>query len=736
MARENGALKILLLVLPLAVVVPRGARAQSPSVVAGNTSALDEAKLLNAEVVRLYHEGKYAQATPPAERALALREGALGQEHPLVATSLHNLAGLYDEQGAYAKAESLFLRALRIREMALGPKHPAVAQSLTNLAELYNAQGAYAKAEPLFERAALVHEHQLGTLLVTLSEPRKRQMLARVRSEVEMLASFHAQDVPGDATALRLALTVALQRKGRVLDELAGDRAALRRNLTPALQAEFDVLTSRQAKLAALREVAHPEQAEAVRALAEEVEQGEVELSRKSFTFQAQIKPLTIERVQTMLSKDAALVEFVRYRRFDPTNAADSWKEAHYVAYMLRREGPLQWVSLGKATPLEKAVQTARRALLERDDEGHLLAPADEARRLLRALDALVFAPVRKLLGDVPHLLLAPDGVLHTVPFEALVDEQGHYLLERSLVTYLGSGRDLLRMGERPPSRSGPLVLAPDYGLGDTFPPLRGAIAEAEAVRKLFPQAQPLLGADATRQALLAVHGPHFALLSTHGFLKHPGLPAQPATSEPLPTPPLPHERGTSLRFAPPDEGVDPERALERAGLALAGANIRPDAIVNGRDLAALDLAGTKLVVLSACETGLGQLADGEGVYGLRRALAIAGAESQVTSLWSVNDEATGELIRTYFRGPKDGPVRGASAGAAGECFGRTNICAPTTGRTSCWRVIGGSWRAEANWQWSLWGPVHWGRRRGKQRLHEVEPVGACQRCIPRGASK
>lgn len=257
-------------------------------------------------------------------------------------------------------------------------------------------------------------------------------------------------------------------------------------------------------------------------------------------------------------------------------------------------------------------------------------------------------------------------------------------------------------------------------------------------MRRLFPGASVLTGTSATRQALFCAQGPRFVLLSTHGFLRHPDLPSEPARRSPPPPPQTFATKGTSLQWAlpPPDESEDPERALERAGLALAGANVRPGSVVSGRDLTGLDLAGTKLVVLSACETGLGQLQDGEGVYGLRRALAIAGAESQVTSLWNVNDEATGELIRTYFRGPKDGPVRGASAGAAGECFGRTNICAPTTGRTSCWRVIGGSWRAEANWQWRLWGPVHWGRRRGKQRLHEVEPVGACQRCIPRGASK
>jgi tetratricopeptide (TPR) repeat protein len=90
--------------------------------------------------------GRYAEAEPLCQRALAILEKALGSEHPLVTTSLTNLATLYDSQGQYAKAEPLYNRALAIREKALGPEHPGVATSLNNLALLYDNQGQYAKA--------------------------------------------------------------------------------------------------------------------------------------------------------------------------------------------------------------------------------------------------------------------------------------------------------------------------------------------------------------------------------------------------------------------------------------------------------------------------------------------------------------------------------------------------------------------------------------------------------------
>jgi tetratricopeptide (TPR) repeat protein len=426
----------------------------------------------------LYHaQGAYAKAEPLNQRALHIREKALGPEHPYVAESLNNLAGLYDSQGAYAKAEPLFERALRILEKALGPEHPLVATSLNNLARLYQAQGAYAKAEPLLERAAAARERHLHTQLGVLPEPRKRHLLATLRSEAEGIASFHAHDAPADPAALRLALTVALQRKGRVLDEMAGARRALRRNLTPALQQELDELTSAQAALAALREAPAP-RADALRALADEAERREGELSRKSVAFAAQALPVTVERVQAALPEDAALVEFVRYHRFDPKDAAGKWKEARYVAYVLEQKGPPRWVPLGEAKPIEEAVQASRHDLTERsnDANGRPIVSANDARPALRRLDALLLAPLRRVLGDAPrHLLLSPDGVLHTVPFEALVDERGHYLVERSLVTYLGSGRDLVRLRERLSPRSGPLVPPPTTARSPTPSPRCGA---------------------------------------------------------------------------------------------------------------------------------------------------------------------------------------------------------------------------------------------------------------------
>src|SRR5438552_1919624 len=108
---------------------------------------------LDRQVFELHRRGKYAEAIPLAEQSLAIREKALGPDHPNTAASLNNLAGLYQSQGAYRKAEPLYVRALAILEKTLGTDNPDTAASLNNLAELYRLQGAYEKAEPLYVRA-------------------------------------------------------------------------------------------------------------------------------------------------------------------------------------------------------------------------------------------------------------------------------------------------------------------------------------------------------------------------------------------------------------------------------------------------------------------------------------------------------------------------------------------------------------------------------------------------------
>src|SRR5262249_52238822 len=156
----------------------------------------------------------------------------------------------------------------------------------------------------------------------------------------------------------------------------------------------------------------------------------EAALSAASDDFRRQAAPVTVASVQEVLPADAALVEFVRYRRFDPRSRPQPWGEEYYIVYLLTRHGPLRWVALGEAAPIDTAVA----AVLNKMDSRIPVAAAQAA---LQRLDALMFAPVRAQLSGISHVILAPDGQLNLVPFEALIDPGGHYALERYLVSYV-----------------------------------------------------------------------------------------------------------------------------------------------------------------------------------------------------------------------------------------------------------------------------------------------------------
>ena len=635
----------------------------------------DTATSLN-NLAELYRAtGAYTKSEPLYSRALAIREKVLGPEHPDTATSLNNLAGLYVTTGAYEKAEPLYSRALAIREKVLGPEHPDTTTPLNNLALLYATTGAYTKAVPLLQRAQGIDEINTTRFLFSGDEARKQAYLEQRRGNVDANASLSL--VMADPRAKTLGLTAVLQYKGRVLDAVADSVALLRRNADPKDQKLFDDLAVVAQQLSTLTYGGLGKfSLEAYRdrwdSLTREQERLGEELSTRSAAFRQAVAPVTLEGVRQGLPADAVLVEWFRYRPFDP-KAKDKqarWDAPRYIAYVLRREGEPVAIDLGAAQDIEALVREFGAALSDRK----LTTPYDEA---ARQLYGKLIEPLQSSLSGTHRLLLSPDGALNLIPFAALIDENGEYLTQRFELTYLTSGRDLLAMASPEPAHGGPVVMAdPDYGQstglpstdfdafrrspdldrsGLVFTQLTGTAEEAEALRRLLKlDAQNALTAThATEEKLKGLHGPRILHIATHGFFL---TDQEVATVAPRPV-------SSGAGAAPLPLGENP---LLRSGLALAGANVRrssesDDGILTAAEAAQLDLRGTQLVALSACETGLGDVRQGEGVYGLRRALVLAGAQTQLVSLWKVADAQTRALMVDYYERLLKGEGRSAA---------------------------------------------------------------------------
>ena len=655
--------------------------------------------------------GDYDRAEPLYLRAISIDEGNNSPNYPKVLQERAELANLYLYRGDYSKAEKLYLSALPALEKALGPSHPLVGFHFSKLAEVYVALNDYAKAEPLYHRslpimeeycgkncpdiaevylglarmfvvqgkkeqaigfqvrANAIVEHNLDINLAIGSERQKLAYLVTLPEQISQAVSFHVRYAVDDPAARELAVTAVLQRKGRVQDTLSNSFYSLRNRASAEDQTLWDQLNRVTSRLARLvlngPQDASAEQHKEINTLEEQREKIESEISRRSAEFRAQKQPITLDAIRRAIPDNAALIEFAIYRPFDPTlpNERMAYGEPHYVVYVLRRQGDVQWKELGEAKAIDEAVTALRQVL--GDPQRH------DVQQLARSVDERVMQPVRAMVGDAKLLLISPDGQLNLIPLAALVDEQGHYLVERFSFTYLTSGRDLLHMQVARESKSKPLVIAnPLFGeppadllakvnataqptarggrrrsittgkdLSEVyFAPLGGTAQEARSIQMVFPEANLLTGAQATKAALEQAAAPRLLHIATHGFF-------------------LQDTQGIA--------GAKIENPLLRSGLALASANLKNSngdtGILTALEASGLNLWGTKLVVLSACDTGVGEVRNGDGVYGLRRSFVLAGADSLVMSLWPISDYTTRQLMIGYYRNLKQGLGRGSA---------------------------------------------------------------------------
>lgn len=623
------------------------------------------------------HQGQYSQAELLQERALAIYEKALGPDHPDVARALNNLATIHYAQGRYVQAEPLYQEALRGWKATLGPGHPEVSNARINIALLRLAQRRLSEALPLFEQSFSHSESHLRTQALVLSEERLASFLEVLHTDEQRLYALLRAHLE-DAHVRHLALATALLRKGRSVEELA----ALSRTLSRSLGAEdrdaFDQLRALRTlvasqSLAGPGKLAPEVHQQRLEELADQADAIETRLARSSAPLRAfkELPPpdQIVGSVAGALPSHGALVEFIAYDDSPlvpkpgtpPTQVP---REPRYLALVLSAEGRTGAVDLGPAAPIDHAVLRLRELLSRR-----ATAYQPAAQELYR----LVFRPLLPLLGNTRHLFLSPDGQLSLIPFDALHDGKA-FLADRFDVSYLTSGKDLLPRPAGSASAHSVVVLAdPDFGaqpagLSTAAPPverspslkqffstlrqniadqpwlqLPGTRQEAEAIQRLLPQARLLLGSAATKEALLQLKAPGLLHVATHGFFLEDAATPQGT-------------RGTAEGVSNLPPLAPPADPLLRSGLVLAGAQAsngsprREDSLVTALELSGMDLWGTQLVVLSACDTGRGDVRPGQGVYGLRRALGVAGAETVVMSLWKVNDETTRYLMEAYYR--------------------------------------------------------------------------------------
>jgi CHAT domain-containing protein/tetratricopeptide (TPR) repeat protein len=641
--------------------------------------------------------GALADARETAERGLTIARQGLGTQHPLYATALRDLALIEADTGDDAGAQRNLTEALAIAESAHGASHPDVASFLDALAGFHARRGEYLEAESLYRRSFDIQDQFLWDALAIGSEGFKASSMASALDPIATLIAFQAKAGTQVPSARALAFEVVTQRKGRVLEQVKNWRQQLRdtaagdvrrelnewqallecrtsltlaigyRELKPgivgtcglegtALEGRYERLLS---ELRTSRTDDRAAQAvQAIGVLKAREDAIETNLNRQTGASVDRPRPVHLDDVRRRLAADQLLVEFISYE--DAGHAGSR----HYGAFVLDSAGTLDWRDLGVAAPVDRAVRDLLSAAndwsvsVRNHEAGAARASEQTGTDALHELSARVWTPLKPLIDAHPNareLVISPDAALNLVPFEALSD--GHDLIERFAIDYLPAGRDLVGDAASRHASTAPIVLvspgadrerrtartpAASFRAGD-LSRLTAASGEAADFRRIVAGSTLYSVADATERRVKDVHGPLLLHIVGHGIIRD-GDDCRGGSCA-----------ATALDASSPAmtlSAIVLEEAYGRGGTS------SEDGMLTPLELQNVDLRGTEMLVLSQCQMANGAASIGEGVYGMRRAAAIAGARTFVAPLWNVDDAVQRTLMHDFYEGLAAGHTR------------------------------------------------------------------------------
>jgi CHAT domain-containing protein/Flp pilus assembly protein TadD len=612
---------------------------------------------LNNLAALYYTQGKYKEAEPFYLKSLAILEHEFGTEHPQVGHGLNNLAALYMAQGKYKQAEPLYQRSLAISEKTLGKQHVDRASGLNNLALLYQAQGNYKAAESLLQRSLRLTNQALERWLWGAGEKTRQAYLQKQEFMKNIYLGFYSAQNSAEE-----AFYFSLARKGLLL-RISSEVAALaKQSANPAIQAQIQQFNTLKAQLAAQVFSDKADKAQ-LQAIEEKSNLLEMQLSQAVSAFKRGKTEVTPKQVLAKLHDKQAVIDFLVYKDVDFQTM--NYKSEQIMAVLADNQNGIKLIKLGELAPIMEAIKTYRQTILP-TAQGQLAKRTEVLQPASQKLYQLIWQPLLPYLANKTEVFLIPDGILHLLPFKALQDKQGHYLAENLQLTLLTSARDIVLPSVTEKTSDSVVFAAPAFGENNDktsnqptrsiatrqqdiyFAPLDGAAAEGKAISDLIKTKQPLQffqGAQANESSVAAIKSPRFLHFATHGFFLENIKPVET-------------QNFASLPLVSPLSDGNIENPLTRSGLALTGANFGingkkqadgTDGILTALEVLGLHLEGTNLVTLSACETGVGDIQVGEGVYSLNRAFQEAGAKAVLSTLWSVADEQTKLFMQNFY---------------------------------------------------------------------------------------
>ena len=613
--------------------------------------------------------------------AKAIREKVLGKEHPDYAQSLYNLADSYINLNNYKKAETLYLESKAIREKVLGKEHEGYSDCLNALSCLYEKQGNFSASESLLAAVAVLEQERIARAAAYLSERELAMYASKFQTDGAKLGAYLlARPAISTATMSALAFDHALFHKGFLLT------AASRLNFPVSTSPESTEINNRlkgyRRRLAA--EYAKPmAEQQGVADLEEKANGAEKELARSLVGYADAIRQVKYQEVKARLKKSEAAIEFVHFQ----VNFPKITDSIIYAALVVLPE-----LEQPKFIPLfeEKSLDSLLHSKPERkaDYVNSLYTLADRGAIAIetpkKSLYEILWQPLDKELSGIKTIYFSPSGLLHRINLDAIPISETETLADRYNLIEVNSTRQLVVPSkvkitnndavlfggiqfeqDSTLQNSEPLLASRSRGelsfqlvdstlRGGSWNYLAGTEREVNSIEKIMETSGLKVnlkkGYAATEESFknIGANGsasPRILHIATHGYffndtkktVKNSGFENQ---NEPV------------FKIS--------DHPMLRSGLIMAGGNAawqgkqtlegKEDGVLTAYEISQMNLSNTELVVLSACETGLGDIQGNEGVYGLQRAFKIAGAKYLIMSLWQVPDKQTSLLMTTFYK--------------------------------------------------------------------------------------
>jgi CHAT domain-containing protein/Flp pilus assembly protein TadD len=557
-----------------------------------------------------------------------------GKENPNYAKVLNDLGNFYRMQGRFAEAEQNLMQSLTIRSTALDTNHPDYVKGQEDLAILYWKKGDLTKAGEGYKIAMDKSLDFIARYFPPMSEAEKTKYWDILHPRFQRFYNYCLEASATNPAVVQTMYNYQMATKGLLLNSTNKIKKAIFASGNNELIKDYVAWLDKKETLAryySLSKEDLTEQKIDLAMLEKDANDMERSLSQRSSDFSQGYSAglQTFGQVAAVLGDQEAAIEFIRIRAFDKDFTADS----KYAALVLTKgaTSPLL-VLLDNGNQLEtRYAKFFRNSIQQKSADPH-------------SYDQF-WARIEPALAGKKTLYISADGVYNQISLNTLKKTGGDYLLNRYDIVLVGNSKDVIALKNQKPvatKKNAFLLGFPDYG-GDAVAALPGTKTEIENIAKILKaggyQTTPYLQKTSTEAIIKTMKGPALVHIATHGYFQ------ADVEEETI--------------------GVHQENAknnpLLRSGLLLAGASptIKGEAMPNlesndngvltAYEAMNLSLDGTDLIILSACETGLGDVRAGEGVYGLQRAFLVAGAKAMVMSLWKVDDAATQALMTNFY---------------------------------------------------------------------------------------